>query len=69
MAAKIKKPIHIIALNIWQDLIASTNIRKYLQGLGREEWLNRTREFRESLQVQGAALSATVVQTRQEERG
>jgi antitoxin (DNA-binding transcriptional repressor) of toxin-antitoxin stability system len=35
----------------------------------REEWLTRTRQFRESLQVQGESLSVTVVRTRQEDRG
>ncbi|MGA7936946.1 MAG: type II toxin-antitoxin system prevent-host-death family antitoxin [Kovacikia sp.] len=35
----------------------------------REQWLSRTRQFRESLHVQGEALSATVIRARQEERG
>jgi prevent-host-death family protein len=35
----------------------------------REQWLNRTRQFRESMHVQGEALSATVIRARQEECG
>ena len=34
----------------------------------REQWLSRTRHFRESVRVQGEALSATVIGARQEER-
>ncbi|KAM3116327.1 type II toxin-antitoxin system Phd/YefM family antitoxin [Phormidesmis sp. 146-33] len=44
-------------------------VARLVPPLGREQWLNRTRQFRESLQVQGEALSATVMQARQEERG
>jgi prevent-host-death family protein len=36
---------------------------------GREEWLTRARQFRDSLQVQGESLRVTVVRERQEERG
>ena len=43
-------------------------VARLVPPLGREQWLNRTRQFRESLQVRGEALSATVVRARQEER-
>jgi len=43
-------------------------VARLVPPLGREEWLNRSRQFRESLQVQGEALSATVISARQEER-
>ncbi len=35
----------------------------------REAWLTRTKQFRDSLPVQGESLSATLVRERQEERG
>ena len=43
-------------------------VARLVPPLGREQWLNRMRQFRESLQVQGEALSTTVVRARQEER-
>jgi antitoxin (DNA-binding transcriptional repressor) of toxin-antitoxin stability system len=44
-------------------------VARLVPPLGREQWLNRTRQFRESLHVQGEALSATVIRARLEERG
>ena len=43
-------------------------VARLVPPLGREQWFNRMRQFRESLQVQGEALSTTVVRARQEER-
>ena len=43
-------------------------VARLVPPLGREQWLNRARQFRESLQIQGEALSTTVVRARQEER-
>jgi prevent-host-death family protein len=43
-------------------------VARLVPPLGREQWLSRTRQFRTSLQVQGEALSATVMKARQEER-
>lgn len=34
----------------------------------RDQWLARTKVFRESLQVQGEALSATIIKAREEDR-
>ena len=35
----------------------------------RDQWLTRTRQFREALQLQGKSLSTTVIRARQEDRG
>jgi antitoxin (DNA-binding transcriptional repressor) of toxin-antitoxin stability system len=34
----------------------------------RDQWLTRTRQFREALQIQGESLSTTVIRARQEDR-
>ena len=44
-------------------------VARLVPPLRREQWLTHTRQFRESLQVQGEALSATVIRSRQEDRG
>lgn len=44
-------------------------VARLVPPLSREQWLTRARQFRESLQVQGESLSATVIGARQEERG
>ena len=44
-------------------------VARLVPPLKREQWLTYTKQFRESLQVQGESLSATVIRTRQEERG
>ena len=35
----------------------------------RDQWLTRTRQFREALHIQGESLSTTVIRARQEDRG
>ena len=35
----------------------------------RDQWLTRTRQFREALQIQGESLSTTVIRAGQEDRG
>lgn len=50
-------------------VVQDREVARLVPPAGREEWLTRTKQFRNSLRVQGEALSATVVRERQEERG
>ena len=44
-------------------------VARLVPPLRRDQWLTRTRQFREALQIQGESLSTTVIRARQEDRG